>query len=105
MLELGRNLEGSTWGAMGPQLMAAASTDPNMADKLREGSDYYVSIMAKIIERAQERGEVATDIDATHATLLFLAPVFYRYYMARHPVDERWITSHVDTIVGLFRKH
>ncbi|MCI0771264.1 MAG: TetR/AcrR family transcriptional regulator, partial [Chloroflexi bacterium] len=105
MLGLGRQFESSTWGAMVPQLVAAASTDPDMSDILRKGSDYYLSIDADIIERARERGEVASDIDSTHAALLFSAPIFYRYFMARHPVDGRWITSHVDAVVGLLRSH
>ena len=105
MLGLRRELESSTWGAMVPQLVAAASTDPDLSDILRKGSDHYLSIDAEIIERAQERGEVATDIDATHAALLFSAPIFYKYFMARHPVDGKWITSHVDAIVGLLLQH
>ncbi len=105
MLGLGREIEGSTWGAMVPQLVAAASTDPDMSDMLRKTSDYYLRIVAEIIERAQERGEVAIDIDSTHVALLFSAPIFYRYFLARHPVDGRWITSHVDAIVGLLRQH
>ena len=105
MLRLGRELESSTWGAMAPQLMAAAATDPNLSDILRKGSDRYLRIDSEIIERAQERGEVASDIDSTHAALLFSAPIFYRYFMARHPVDGRWITSHVDAIVRLLRQH
>ena len=105
MLGLGRDLEGSTWGAMVPQLVAAASTDPDMSDVLRKGSDHYLRIDAEIIERARERGEVAADIDSTHVALLFSAPIFYRYFLARQPVDGRWITSHVDAIVGLLRQH
>ena len=105
MLGLGRELESSTWGAMVPQLVAAAATDPGMSDMLRKGSDNYLRIDAEIIERAQERGEVASDIDSTHAALLFSAPIFYRYFIARHPVDGRWITSHVDAIVRLLRQH
>ena len=90
---------------MVPQLVAAASTDPDMSDMLKKGLEYYLRIVAEIIERAQERGEVATDIDATHVALLFSAPTFYRYFLARQPVDGRWITSHVDAIVGLLRPH
>ena len=100
MLGLGRELESSTWGAMVPQLVAAAATDPGMSDMLRKGSDNYLRI-----ERAKERGEVATDIDSTHVALLFSAPIFYRYFMACQPVDGRWITSHVDAIVRLLRQH
>ena len=105
MLRLGRELEGSTWGAMVPQLVAAAAIDPDMSDILRKGSEYYLGAVAEIIERAKERGEVATDIDSTHAALLFAAPIFYRYFLACQPVDGRWITSHVDAIVGLLRQH
>ena len=105
MLGLGRDLEGSTWGAMTPHLVAAASTDPEMSDVLSKGSDYYLGIVAEIIERAQERGEVAADIDSTHAALLFSAPIFYRLLLARKPIDGKWITSHVDAIVGLLRPH
>ena len=104
MLGLGGQLENSTWGAMVPQLVAAAATDPDLSDILRKGSDHYLRIDAGIIERAQERGEVASDIDSTHAALLFLAPIFYKYFIARHPVDGRWITSHVDAIVGFLRQ-
>ncbi len=105
MLRLGREIESSTWGAMVPQLVAAGSTNPDMSDILRKGSVYYLRIVAEIVERAQERGEVTTDIDSTHVALLFSAPIFYRYFMARHPVDGRWITSHVDAIVELLRQH
>ena len=105
MLGLGRELESSTWGAMVPQLVAAAATDPDLSDMLRKGSDHYLRMDAEIIERAQERGEVASDIDSTHAALLFSAPIFYKYFIARNPVDGRWITSHVDAIVGLLRQN
>ena len=105
MLRLGREIEISTWGAMVPQLVAAASTNPDMSDILRKGSVYYLRIVAEIVERAQERGEVAADVDSTHIALLFSAPIFYRYFMARHPVDGRWITAHVDAIVGLLLQH
>ena len=105
MLRLGAEIEGSTWGAMIPQLVAAAATDSDMSDMLRKGSDHYLSIFAEVIERAQERGEVATDIDSIHVALLFSAPIFYRSFMARHPVDGRWITAHVDAVVGLLRQH
>ena len=104
MIRLGREIESSTWGAMAPQLMAAASTVPDMSDILEKGSAYYLRIVAGIVERAQERGEVAKDIDPSHVALLFSAPIFYRYFMARQPVDGRWITSHVDAIVALLRR-
>ena len=101
MLELGHVLEDPKWGAMMPQLMAAASIDPDISDIQRSASEYHVGIDAQIIKRAMTRGEVTQDIDADHAALLFSAPIFYRHLFARQPIDARWITSHVDKTVAL----
>ena len=101
MLGLGQGLEGSTWGAMIPQLMAAASIDPDMRNIQRKDSEYFLSFYVQIIERARKRGEVADETDPTHAALLFSAPIFYRHLLARQPVDAGWITSHVDKTVAL----
>ncbi len=49
MLGLERGLEDSTWGAMVPQLVAAASTDPDMSDILKKTSDHHLSIDIEII--------------------------------------------------------
>ncbi len=101
MLGLGWALENATWGAMVPQLVAAASTDPDMSAIHREQSEYYMGRYTRIIERAKGRGEVAKDIDSSHAGLLFVTPIFYRYLLARRPLDGKWITSHVDKTVAL----
>jgi len=103
MLELGRALEGSTWGAMVPQLVAAASTDPNMEAIQRRNSEYHRNIDIEIVERAKRRGEVDEGIDSYHAAVMFTAPIFYRYLLSRQPIDARWITSHVDRTVALLR--
>ena len=65
-----------------------------MSDLQRKDTEYYLGILGEIIERARERGEVATDIDSAHAALLFSAPVFYRYLIARQPIDGRWQLRH-----------
>ncbi|MEE9582834.1 MAG: TetR/AcrR family transcriptional regulator [Acidimicrobiia bacterium] len=101
MLELGRALEGSTWGAMVPQLVAAASTDPDMEVIQRRKSEYHRNIDIEIVERAKERGEIDEEIDSYQAAVMFTAPIFYRYLLARQPIDARWITSHVDQTVAL----
>jgi AcrR family transcriptional regulator len=101
MLDLGRALETSTWGAMVPQLVAAASTDPHMEAIQRRNSEYHRNIDIEIVERAKERGEIDEEIDSCQAAVMFTAPIFYRYLLARQPIDARWITSHVDQTVAL----
>ncbi len=105
MLELRHWLVDSTWGAMVPQLMAAAAIDPDMGAIQERNARYHLGIDSEIIERAKARGEIDTDIDSAHAALLFSAPIFYQKLHARQPIDARWITSHVDKIVALLRRH
>ena len=104
LLGLGWELENATWGVMLPQLVAAAATDPDMSAIHREQSKYYMGFFTEIMERAKGRGEVAADIDSSHAATLFVTPIFYQYLLARRPAEARWITSHVDTTVALFRQ-
>jgi AcrR family transcriptional regulator len=104
MLELGRALEGSAWGAMVPQLVAAASTDPDMEAIQRRNSEYHRNIDIEIVERAKRRGEIDAGIDSHHAAVMFTAPIFYRRLVSRQPIDARWITSHVDRTVALLRR-
>ena len=101
MLELGHYLK--TWGALVPQLLAAASIDPDMGDIQRGRSEYHLGIDVQVVERAIARGEIAEDTDADHAALLFSAPIFYRHLYAREPVDAKWITSHIDKTVALLQ--
>ena len=101
MLGRGHGMEGSTWGAMAPQLVAAAAIDPDMSEIQRRDSEYYLSILVQIIERARKRGEVADETDPIHAALLFSAPIFHQHLFGRQPIDARWITSHVDKTVAL----
>ncbi len=105
ILGLGYALENSTWGALVPQLVAAAAINADISALQKKHDQHHLSMDVEIIERAKERGEVAADVDSTYAALLFSAPVFCRYLVAREPVDARWITSHVDMTVALLRLH
>ncbi len=103
MLELGQSLEHATWGRLVPQLIAAASIEPEMRAIQTRISEYHIGIDAQIIERAKTRGEVAEGVDTAHSALLFSAPIFYRHHYAHQPFDARWITAHVDQTVALLR--
>ena len=103
VLGLGHALEHSVWGAMLPQLVAAASIDPEMRAIQKERHAYYMSAYIEIVERAKARGEVPPDTDSVHVATLFTAPVFTRYLESIEPIDARWITAHVDKTAALLR--
>ena len=101
MLELGNNLEHSPWGRLGPQLIAAASIEPEMRAIQTRTSQYHLGIDVQIIERAIDRDEIPQTIDAEHAALLFSAPIFYRHLYTSQPIEAKWIKEHVDRTVEL----
>ncbi|MFV2063826.1 MAG: TetR/AcrR family transcriptional regulator [Chloroflexota bacterium] len=103
MLGLAHGLEHSVWGALIPQLLAAASIDPQMRAIQKERHAHYTSFYVEIVERAKARGEVPPDTDAAYAASLFTAPVFARHLEALEPIDARWITAHVDQTAALLR--
>ncbi len=82
LLALGHGLEHSVWAAMIPQLVAAASIDPEMRAIQKERHAYYTRFYVEIIERAKARGEVPSDTDSAHVAMLFSAPIFARYLEA-----------------------
>ena len=87
-----------------PQLVAAASIDPEMRAIQKERHAQYTRFYVEIIERAKARGEVPSDTDSDHAAALFTAPVFARHLEALEPIDARWITGHVDKTAALLRR-
>lgn len=100
MLGLEQALKNSTWGAMLPQVLAAASIDADMRDIQHQDSDYHLGIDTQIIERAIERGELDSNTNPSHAAMLFAAPVFYQHLFT-HRLDAKWVTAHIDNTVAL----
>ena len=101
MLGLGRALERSVWGLLTPHMIAAAFTDPEIAEIQTRHAEYHEAIDEQVVERAKERGEIAAEFDSVYVARLFYAPIFYRYLHSRQPIDARWITKHVDNTIRL----
>jgi AcrR family transcriptional regulator len=69
-------------------VVAAAFHSTRAAQALHE---FYVDRheqAAQVVVRAVERGELPATVDAVELIRLTCAPVYYRAYMSREPVDE-----------------
>ena len=51
------------------------------------------------IERAIRRGELPVDVDVPLLLDLLVAPLFYRAFVSREPVDDAYIANLVDTVL------
>ncbi|MFG2226443.1 TetR/AcrR family transcriptional regulator C-terminal ligand-binding domain-containing protein [Streptomyces sp. NPDC048644] len=74
-------------GAPGSAIIAAAFHSGRAADALRA---YYAERFARceaIVERAVERGELPAAVDAGALVRAASAPVFFRLFITREPVD------------------
>ena len=54
MLGLGRALECSVWGSLTPHMIAAAFTDPEVAETQTRHAQYHEAIDEQIVERAKQ---------------------------------------------------
>ncbi|MFI7103907.1 TetR/AcrR family transcriptional regulator [Streptomyces sp. NPDC050161] len=75
-------------GASGSAIIAAAFHSERAADALRA---YYAERFARceaIVERAVERGELPAAVDAGALVRAASAPVFFRLFITREPVDS-----------------
>lgn len=101
MLGLGSALEQTAWGAMVPQLLAAAAVDPDVAEIQQAAAEYHTRVDVSIVMRAIERNELPDFTDPEHISVLFSAPIFYQHLFYRKSTSAKWITDHIDNTIAL----
>jgi AcrR family transcriptional regulator len=71
-----------------PALAAEAAVDPEIAERLQAYIADRRAPVAGILVRAQERGEVAENVDTELVVDLLTGAIMYRLYFSGAPVDE-----------------
>ena len=56
----------------------------------------------EVIDRAKQRGELPTDVDAAHLVDALAGAIIYRRLMTHEPVDQTYVEHHVDRILDAF---
>ena len=97
---LARQLQSAQWAVVLPSIIDAAERDPELAQlhaKLQAG------LMAPFIEvgdRARKRGELPPGYKATDLGAAVVAPLFYRRWFSREPIDDHFVKTVVNGVVG-----
>jgi AcrR family transcriptional regulator len=97
-----RMLTGSSSGRALPVMVAATARNPELAAAYTEFIAERRASSAVPIERAMRRGELSLDVDISLMLDLLVAPVFYRAFVSREPVDDAFVTNLVDTVLRAF---
>ncbi len=81
-----------------PALAAEAAADPQIAERLRSFVSNRRAPVARILERAIDRGEVEADLDIELAIDLLTGAIMYRLYFSGLPVDPPTVAELVDRV-------
>lgn len=79
--------------------MAIAGDDDTLAAGRAQFWKSRLDLASAMIERAKDRGEVPTDLDAATALELVIAPLHFRALLTRQPTDEHDIAQLVDALL------
>jgi AcrR family transcriptional regulator len=82
-----------------PVMVAATARNPELASAYTAFIAERRAASGQPIERAIRRGELPIDVDVSLALDLLVAPVFYRAFVSREPIDETYVTNLVDSVL------
>ena len=85
-------------------LMAEAQIDPTFQEAFRQWVETRRAVVASILGRGIERGELPTDLDLDHAIDLVFGPFWYRLLVGHARLDPKLAAQHVELVLhGLLR--
>ncbi len=82
-----------------PVMVAATARHPELATAYAAFIAERRAESGQPIERAIRRGELPIDVDGSLALDLLVAPIFYRAFVSREPVDDAYVTNLVDAVL------
>ena len=89
------------WGKIAPQVIAAASSD----DRAKRLINAFVLARYKVVEgvfeAASSRGELSETANIESIIELTVAAPYFRMLIAKQPLDDEWLDSHVEQILRL----
>ena len=86
-----------------PSIVDVAERDPEFADIHRRIQHGHAAPLRDVLERATARGELATSADRSTMIAALLGPLFYRRWFSREPIDDKFIKTITQTVIGSHR--
>jgi AcrR family transcriptional regulator len=86
-------------GRIYPELLAAARRDPEYAQLQERFNSSRKQPLRTVLELAQLRGQLRSDVDLDDASDLLIGPLIARAFLGRAPADEKFLDLIIDTFV------
>jgi AcrR family transcriptional regulator len=86
-----------------PAMVAAMARNPELAIAYRSFIAERRRESAMTLERAISRGELSPDVDRHLVLDLLVAPLFYRAFVSREPLDDEYFEALVDSVLRAVR--
>ena len=99
---LARTISTPPWSVLLPSLIAASATNDRLAQLHGAFTRRRREMTMEAIERAKQRGELPTDVDASHLVDALAGAIIYRRLMTHEPIDQSYVEHHVDRILDAF---
>ncbi|TFI42636.1 TetR/AcrR family transcriptional regulator [Rhodococcus sp. 1R11] len=96
-------LDGYLKTAVGQGLLRVFSSivdSPDTADARNAFWRHRFQTVAAIFDRAAERSETTTDVDARTAIEILVAPIHFRHLLTRQPCDPEFVDSLVTAVMA-----
>jgi AcrR family transcriptional regulator len=97
-------LRSARWAAVLPSVIDAAERDPEIAELQAQIHAGALAPFRTVVERAQERGELPRDQDASEVVAAVVGPLFFRRWFSREPLDDRFVRAVVDRTIDAARQ-
>jgi AcrR family transcriptional regulator len=97
-------LRSDRWASILPSMIDAAERDPELAEVHTRLHAGYMAPLYVAIDRAITRGELPPACDPSEIVASVVGPLFYRRWFSRQPLDETFVTTIVDNVVGRPKK-
>jgi AcrR family transcriptional regulator len=93
LTHMASRLRSERWAAILPSVIDAAERDPEVAEMHARLHAGFMAPLYTIIERAQQRGEMPRDTDASEIVASVVGPLFYRRWFSRQALDEKFVKA------------
>jgi len=80
-------------------LMAEAQLDPDFEEPFRTWVGSRRGVVAAILTRGKDRGELRPDLDLDYAVDLLFGPFWYRLLVGHAPLDPAQTATHIDHLL------
>jgi AcrR family transcriptional regulator len=99
-LGLAERLQTGRWASAMPSIVDAAERDTDVAEFQSRTHAGMMSGFGAIAARAQARGELDPDFDASDLTAAIAGPLFYRRWFSRQAIDDVFVLGVVERALG-----